>query len=120
MKQPKILGTKYGITITRPWSDEMYAFNKQVADAMKETIVNAILNKDHTKESLNDLTRSVTGFIFGHGMTVEDMQEEMLEETAHLQNYWLAEEYPVLIAKGYCDPIKINGELVSIIGFDKK
>jgi hypothetical protein len=42
MKNYKILGQKYGVTITKPWSKEMYEHNDTVADFMKENIFTAL------------------------------------------------------------------------------
>ena len=42
MQNYKILGEKYGVTITKPWSKEMYEHNDTVADFMKENIFTAL------------------------------------------------------------------------------
>ena len=46
MKKP--LNTKYGIQITKPWSNEMYDHNDKVADLMK---IEILIQLKNAKES---------------------------------------------------------------------
>ena len=113
-KQLKILGEQYGVVVTKPFSNEMYHHNTKVAGLMKEEIRKAILENDKSFTKLNDITRSVTGHTWGSMMTVEEISQEMLIEVDRLANWWLAQEYPTLVKKGYCKDLGIG-----MVGFDK-
>ena len=104
MAKAKVLGEQYGITITRPWNKAMYAHNDVIAEEMKKNIIKALNNRKYTADQLNDMAASITGYTFSHGMTREDIREELLAEVDRLQNYWLAQEYSRLVRKGYCNP----------------
>lgn len=114
MSKTKVLGEKYGIAITRPFSREMYAHNSKVAAIMKENITKAINNRKYTADQLNEMTKSITGYTFGM-MDREEIREEMLAEVDRLQDWWLAQEYDTLVDKGYCKPLEQY-----MVGFDKK
>lgn len=110
----KILGEQYGVTITRPFSKEMYAHNSIVADEAKSNIRRAVNNRKWTAEELNEMTRSITAYTFGLWTSREEIREEMLKEVDVLQDWWLAQEYPTLVKEGYCKPLKTG-----FVGFDK-
>lgn len=112
----KVLGEQYGVTITRPFSKEMYAHNDKVIALMKENITKAINNRKWSTEELNEMTKSVTGYTYGiYGMSSrEEIRKEMLEEVDRLQAWWLDQEYPTLVKKGFCKEIEFG-----IVGFKK-
>ena len=109
----KVLGEQYGVTITRPFSREMYAHNDKVIALMKENITKAINNRKWTAEELNEMTKSVTGYTYGMSSR-EEIRKEMLEEVDRLQAWWLDQEYPTLVKKGFCKEIEFG-----IVGFKK-
>ena len=113
MSKIKILGQEHGITITRPFSREMYAHNYKVATIMKENITKAINNRKHTADALNEMTKSITAYTFGMSNR-EEIRKEMLEEVDRLQDWWLAQEYPTLVDKGFCKEIAVG-----MVGFKK-
>ena len=114
MSKTKLLGKKYGIAITRPFSTEMYNHNDKVAEKMKKEIKKAINAHKQDMIALNEITRSVTGYTYSM-MSPREMREEMLIEVDRLQNWWLAQEYETLVDKGYCKPLEQY-----MVGFDKK
>ena len=109
----KILGEQYGVTITRPFSKEMYAHNSAVAELAKSNIRKAINNRKHTAADLNKMTRSITAYTFCTSDR-EDIRKEMLQEVDRLQDWWLAQEYPTLVKEGFCKPLEVG-----FVGFDK-
>jgi hypothetical protein len=113
MSKVKVLGEQYGVTITRPFSREMYAHNNKVAAIMKENITKAINNRKYTADQLNEMTKSITAYTFGM-MSREEIREEMLAEVDRLQDWWLAQEYPNLVEGGFCKEVKVG-----MVGFDK-
>jgi hypothetical protein len=79
---------------------------------MKREIQKAILKHKRSVEKLNDITRSVTAYTYS-GMSAADMSQEMLLEVERLANWWLAQEYPTLVKKGYCKDLGVG-----MVGFD--
>ena len=109
MKQPKVLGELYGITITRPWNEAMYEHNELVSEEMKTNMRKAVRNRKYTFEQLNDMARHITGYTFGM-MSREEVREELLNEIDRVQNFWLHQEYDSLVTKGYC--VKIEKQMI--------
>jgi len=107
MSKTKILGEQHGITITRPFSSEMYAHNNKVATIMKENITKAINNRKWTSIELNEMTKSITAYTFGMSNR-EEIRKEMLDEVDRLQDWWLAQEYPTLVEKGFCKEVAVG------------
>lgn len=100
----KVIGEKYGIAITKPWNNEMYAHNDSVAKEMKERIARAVKNRGRSREELNEIATHVTAYKFGDSYSVNDIRNELLESIATLENYWLAQEYRYLVQSGYVEP----------------
>ena len=116
MSKVKVLGTKYGIDITKPWSQQMYIHNDIVASEMKENIFNA-LNEAYSKDderSLREIGRAVCAYGFGDGYDMDEMHSEICRELDTIQNYWLNDEYPSLVSKGYVPNVKMN-----FVGYEK-
>ncbi len=112
--KPKVLGEKYGIAITKPWSKEMYDHNDSVAKEMKERITRAVKNRGRSREELNEIATHVTAYKFGDSYSVNDIRNELLETIATIENYWLAQEYEYLVKGGYVEPTDQD-----MIGYDK-
>lgn len=106
-KQPKI---QYGITITKPWSKEMYDHNDLVATEVKKHI-RAALDKamvNYVDPELscdkNDHIYIIAKELCGYGWSnysAEDIYNEAVQELERVQNYWLNDIYPYLQAWGY-------------------
>ena len=118
-KSPEI---KYGIEITKPWSKEMYDHNDKVASEMKANLMHhwnllvdrLLKNSDYysldtewNERLINDdcpelvkLQRGVCYSGFGDGYTVQDVQDEFINELNTMQNYQLHEEYSYLSFEG--------------------
>jgi len=116
MSKAKVLGTMYGIQITKPWNNEMYEHNDLVAEEMKENLFQAI-NEAYQKDdetSLREIGKSLLAYGFGQGYDLDEIHAEICRELDMVQNYWLNEEYPYLVKKGYVKNTKMN-----FIGYDK-
>jgi hypothetical protein len=112
-KKPKIIGEQYGVIVTKPFSNEMYNHNTKVAGMMRIEIEKAIIKHEKSFEKLNDIARSVTGYTFSRGMMPDEISQELLLEVSRLANWWLAQEYPYLVKKGYCKDLGVG-----MVGFD--
>ena len=106
----KVLGTKYGIEITRPWNKEMYDHNDKVADLMKAELRLAL--KKSFKEENEELLREVASVIdtcgYGIGFEMEDIYNDALKNLEMVQNYWLNEEYPYGVTKGIVPSVELE------------
>ena len=93
---------EFGITITRPWSLEMYAHNDMVADAVRilvtqrwENALNAFQEEledgivdydmsdlawDQATEELQEIQRAVTCYGFGYGYDVAEVSKRVIQE----------------------------------------
>ena len=105
MAKTKVLGERYGITITRPWNEKMYAHNEAVAEEMKANILRAVCNRKYTAKQLNEMARHITGYTFGM-MSREEIREELVTGISQMQNFWLNSEYGSLVEKGFCKPVE--------------
>lgn len=89
---------EFGITITKPWSLEMYAHNDMVADAVRilvtqrwENALNTFEDEmgeefmtdvdwDQATEELQEIQRAVTCYGFGYGYDVAQVSERVIQE----------------------------------------
>ena len=113
----KILGTKYGITITKPWNTEMYDHNAKVADLMKEAIfkaLNVAYNKND-EEELRYVAKAICSYGHGDGYSLDDIHADACRQLDMVQNYWLNDWcWPDLLRRKLVEPIDIN-----FVGYDK-
>jgi len=86
--------------ITKPWSNEMYSYNDEVADMMKNNIIKSIKQNKNNWNTLNELMSLCGGVRYGEGYELEELYKDTLNEVDTVQNYWLREEYPYAVSKG--------------------
>ncbi len=117
MAKTKILGEQYGITVTRPWSQEMYEHNNKVHEVMVNAI-NAAITKADRKTSdgnMRTIASAINAYGYGHGMEFESIKEDALAGLADIQNHWLHENtWPELVKAGLVKDIEVK-----MIGYDK-
>ena len=115
-KIPKIY--KYGIELTKPWSNEMYEFNESVSQTMISNI-KALIESIETEERAQQIADIINPYTYGNGYDLSKMKQDMLNNTEMFENWWLNEIWPQLIDKNIIDPIldKLNQDL-RIIGFE--
>jgi len=106
--------TKYGIEITKPWSKEMYDHNDMVGELMKSEITKSIKQNKKNWDVLNELITLCGGIKYGNGYDLSELYDDVLNSVDTVQNYWLHEEYPLAVTKGYVNDIGIE-----FVGYDK-
>ena len=106
----KVLGTKYGIEITRPWNKEMYDHNEKVADLMKAELRLALSKalRTENEQLLRDVASVIDPCGYGMGFEVEDIYNDALKNLDMVQNYWLNEEYPYGVKKGIVPSVELE------------
>ena len=114
---------EFGITITKPWSKEMYNHNEEVADVVrfevKELLDAALCNFledfdltedamalpwDEASGDLVDIQTAVTCYGFGSGYTIERVISQVEQELKTAPLYRLkdiAEELGLHLEKGF-------------------
>lgn len=114
----KVLGTKHGIEITKPWNPAMYEHNDKVADKMKEAIFAALSKayKEDNNEDLEFIAKSVGGYGYGPMYGSEAIYADACNNLDMVQNYWLND---------WCWDELVEAELVQdfdekFVGYDKK
>ena len=118
----KVAKVEFGITITKPWSKEMYDHNDVVADLVRNEvealwIAELMKFQEATGESfmsdvewieapeaLKDIQTAVTCYGFGYGYDVARVAEIVMQELEDAPSYRLkeiAEELGIELEKGF-------------------
>jgi hypothetical protein len=117
---------EFGITITRPWSKEMYAHNEDVAEIVKETVhqmwVDALkeamedyrdedelgnlyseLDWGQASDEMERIQKAITYYSYSNQSIEEvaDEVEETLEDMPLFQLKELVEELDIKLDKGF-------------------
>jgi hypothetical protein len=93
----------------KPWSNEMYEWNDNVAELMKAEIKIQIEKNKDDWDKLNELVTLCGGIKFGEGYEIDELYDECLKELENVQNYWLNEEWDWSVKQGIVnDCIKIE------------
>ncbi len=102
--------------ITKPWSKEMYEYNDYVAEFMKMEIETSINKAEQNDDfnTLNELMVLCGGIKYGDSYTLGELWEDCLNELQNVQNYWLHEEFPYAVSKGWVDDVDLK-----FVGYDK-
>jgi len=100
--------------ITKPWSKEMYEYNDFVASLMRENISDAIEKNYNNFDILNELIVLCGGIRYGEGMDIAELYNDCLTHLNHVENYWLNEEFPYAVEKGWVENIDEN---INFIGY---
>jgi rubrerythrin len=106
----KVVETKYGIQITKPWNNEMYDHNDKVAELMKaELLIKLELAKEtEDEELLRNVAKIIQPAGYGSGYEFEDIYNDAIRELEMVENYWLNEEYPYGVSKGIVPSVELE------------
>ena len=113
----KVLGTKYGIEITRPWNPAMYDHNDKVSATMKEAI-KVVLDRAYTDEDhyeLEKIAKIICGYGFGSGHDMDTIYEDACRQLDMIENWWLnSDVWPDMVYDGYVKDLDVK-----FVGYDK-
>ena len=111
----KLIKTKYGIQITKPWNQQMYAWNDLVAKVIKIDLYKKLeeFYKNNDIDGMNEIARSF-GAGYGEGYDVDSIYDGIFEDLKAIQNYQLNEELEWLVSKNL-----INKPKYEFVGYDK-
>jgi len=115
MAKVKVLGEKYGITITRPWNKKMYDHNEKISGQMKDQISKVIEKHKNDYMALKGIGKAINAYGYGSGMDIQDIYEDCIKGLDQAQNHWLhSDTWPDLLAAGHVKPLEQG-----FIGYDK-
>ena len=94
----------------------MYDHNDKVADIMKKEITFQINLAEELDDfdTLNELMVLCGGIKYGDSYTLGELWEDCLNELQNVQNYWLHEEFPYAVSKGWVNDVDLK-----FVGYDK-
>ncbi len=113
----KVLGVEQGITITRPFNNEMYAHNDKVREIQNDAIIEALesLRESEDSELVEKAVKSCSGYGYGSGYDQDDMIDDAIKNVETSNNSWMREEiWPDFIKLGLVQPIDID-----YVGYNK-
>lgn len=111
----KVIGTKYGIEITKPWNGKMYEWNDWVAKLIKIDLYNKLeeLYKKGDKKELNEFAGAI-GTKYGFGFDLKGMYDAIYDDLVNLPNYQMAQDLDWYVTKGFIKEPKYG-----FVGYDK-
>ena len=98
----KVIGTKYGIEITKPWNEKMYEHNDLVAKLIKVELSNKLeeLYKKGDTNELNEFARAV-GTSYGFGFDLDSMYKGICDDLEYLQNHQMEQDMDYYVKMGF-------------------
>ena len=111
----KVIGQKYGVQITKPWNQQMYAWNDLVAKIIKIDLYKKLeeFYKNNDIDGMNQIAQSF-GAGYGQGYDVDSIYDGIFEDLKDVQNYQLNEELEWLVSKNLISKPKYE-----FVGYDK-
>jgi hypothetical protein len=111
----KVIGTKYGIEITKPWNQKMYDWNELVGKLIKIDLYNK-LEEFYKKGDVNGMNKiaSTLGPSYGEGYDIDSMYESIYDDIVQVQNYTLNDELRWMVKDGLIKEPKYG-----FVGYDK-
>jgi hypothetical protein len=105
----KVIGTKYGIEITKPWNKEMYDHNDLVAKLIKANLSEKLeeLYEGGDMGELNKFAKAI-GTGYGFGFDLDSMYEGICGDLEYLPNYQMAEDLDYYVSKGFIKEPKFD------------
>ena len=114
---------RYGIEITKPFSNEMYTHNDAIALDMKRHITSAIhiaysnccnLSEGSEDSNLRKIGSAIEGIGYGDGYDLEDVKDGAINTLANIENWQIHQEYGYLCSEGIVPKLPKK-----MLGFDK-
>lgn len=114
MTKYKILGEKYGVTITRPWNTEMYKHNDVVREKMIANITEGITKAYEARDfdKLNIFWGALRGSRYGSGFRLSEVYRQLIDEAENAAYWLLNQEYGYLVHLELVEPVDVE-----LIGF---
>ena len=104
----KVLGVEQGITITRPFNNEMYAHNERVREMQNKAVIGALikLKDSEDDELIQKATKACSGYGYGSGYDNIDMIEDAIKNVETCANNWMKDDiWPDFLKFGLVQPL---------------
>jgi hypothetical protein len=110
MTKYKIIGEKYGVTITKPWNTEMYKHNDTVKEKMIDSIREGITKayEAGNRDTLNIFARAIQGPTYHKSFTLSKIFEELMQSAEYIQSWLLNQEYAYLVHLELVEPTEME------------
>ena len=114
MTKYKIIGEKYGVTITKPFSVEMYKHNDVVKEKMIDSIKEGITKayEAGNRDTLNIFSSAIQGSRYSSSYTLSEMYRRLMQESDMMQPWLLNQEYDYLVHLQLVEPMEMG-----LVGF---
>lgn len=100
-----------GITITRPWSPEMYEHNARVMTQRRRAVRLAMEAAIHAgdEEEVRYIARAICAVHHPHGYSVSHIVSDALTTLDAMAGYWMYQEtWPMLLERGIVQPTQLE------------
>ena len=107
----KVLGTEQGITITRPFNNEMFDHNEKVREMQNEAIIEALTKVlAEEEDDLMYITGKIcSGYGYGVGFELEDIYKDAVQNVETSANNWMREDiWPGFLDLGLVQPMEMD------------
>ena len=107
----KVLGVEEGITITRPFNNEMFNHNDKVREMQNEAIIAALesLKDSEDEELIEKAAKACSGYGYGIGYDSIDMIEDAIKNVENCANNWMKEDiWPDFLRLGLVQPLNTD------------
>jgi hypothetical protein len=107
----KVLGVEQGITITRPFNNEMFAHNEKVREIQNDAVIAALeaLKGSEDEDLIQKAAKACSGYGYGSGYDAIDMLEDAISNVETSANNWMREDiWPDFVKLGLVQPIDID------------
>jgi hypothetical protein len=107
----KVLGIEQGITITRPFNNEMYAHNDRVREIQNEAVKAALdkILEDGDEDLMFKAGKACSGYGYGMGYEIEHIYKDALQNAETQSNNWMREDiWPDFLKLGLVQPIEMD------------
>jgi hypothetical protein len=107
----KVLGVEQGITITRPFNNEMFDHNDKVREIQTKAVLEALekIKESEDDEMMHKAAKACSGYGYGVGYDLEDMFEDAARNVETQANNWMREDiWPGFLDLGLVQPIEMD------------
>jgi hypothetical protein len=107
----KVLGTEQGITITRPFNNEMFDHNEKVREIQNEAVLAALdkILADEDEDLMFKAGKICSGYGYGIGYDLEDIHKDATQNVETQANNWMREDiWPGFLDLGLVEPMEMD------------
>lgn len=107
----KVLGVEQGITITRPFNNEMFNHNDKVREMQNDAVLAALeaLRESEDEDLIEKATKACSGYGYGDGYDYNNMIDDAINNVEGSANNWMKDEiWPDFLKLGLVQPLNTD------------